>query len=111
MARRSSEQAEGDDGDRILVGLLRDREQRARSVRLLLAQATGHVKRRPLLRELLEREFGFVAPIKHIDHHFCHATSAYYTAGFPGAPSSRSTAEGTVSAPASTGSSTDASSI
>lgn len=40
-------------------------------------------KRPPLLRELLAREFELAAPIKHIDHHFCHATSAYYTAGFP----------------------------
>ena len=40
-------------------------------------------KRQPVLRELLQRDFGITAPIKHIDHHFCHATSAYYTAGFP----------------------------
>lgn len=39
-------------------------------------------KRQELLKELLQEEFGFTAPIKHIDHHFCHATSAYYTAGF-----------------------------
>jgi carbamoyltransferase len=29
--------------------------------------------------ELLEREYGITAPIKYYDHHYCHATSAYFT--------------------------------
>lgn len=40
-------------------------------------------KRRPMLRDLLAKDFGLTAPLEFIDHHFCHATSAYYTAGHP----------------------------
>ncbi len=41
-------------------------------------------KKRPeQLRALLRSDFGLTCPVQHIDHHFCHATSAYYTAGFP----------------------------
>lgn len=41
-------------------------------------------ERRPAqLATLLREDFGITAPIQHLDHHFCHATSAYYTAGFP----------------------------
>ena len=32
--------------------------------------------------ELLERQYGITAPIRYYDHHYCHATSAYYTSGF-----------------------------
>jgi len=39
-------------------------------------------KRRAELFELLKRDYGLQTAPVHIDHHFCHATSAYYTAGF-----------------------------
>jgi len=31
---------------------------------------------------LLSEEYGIAAPVTFYDHHFCHATSAYYTSGF-----------------------------
>jgi carbamoyltransferase len=34
------------------------------------------------LPQLLKQEYGIVAPIRFYDHHYCHATSAYYTSGF-----------------------------
>ena len=37
------------------------------------------------LRELLRTKFGLCCPVIFIDHHNCHAYSAYYTAGFPDA--------------------------
>jgi len=40
-------------------------------------------KRQAAVRALLRDEFGIGAPVRYIDHHFCHITSAYYTAGFP----------------------------
>ena len=55
-----------------------------------LAQAAYYKLKRKLtekrpteLAALLRSDFDITAPIEHIDHHFCHATSAYYTAGFP----------------------------
>ncbi len=39
-------------------------------------------KRRDSLYTLLRGEYGLQSRPRHIDHHFCHATSAYYTAGF-----------------------------
>jgi len=51
-------------------------------------QAHHAIKRR-LLRErtwrlpaLLKSEYGLQAPVRFYDHHFCHATSAYYTSSF-----------------------------
>ena len=38
--------------------------------------------RRQKLPEKLREEFGIEAPVRFIDHHLCHATSAYFTAGF-----------------------------
>ncbi|MCH7744810.1 MAG: hypothetical protein IIC84_01910, partial [Chloroflexi bacterium] len=38
-------------------------------------------KRRNGLTKILREEFGFDCPIKFLDHHYCHATSAYYTSG------------------------------
>lgn len=32
--------------------------------------------------ELLRAEYGINAPVKYYDHHFCHATSAYYTSNY-----------------------------
>ena len=39
-------------------------------------------KRRRGLQRVLREEFGFTCPIRFLDHHFCHATSAYYTSGY-----------------------------
>lgn len=39
-------------------------------------------KRKDLLYKLLREKFDLDNPPTHMDHHFCHATSAYYTAGF-----------------------------
>jgi len=39
-------------------------------------------KRLSQIPELLEREYGITAPVKYYDHHFCHATSAYYTSNY-----------------------------
>jgi carbamoyltransferase len=32
--------------------------------------------------ELLQSAYGITAPVRFYDHHFCHATSAYYTSNF-----------------------------
>jgi len=37
--------------------------------------------RRDALKRLLRREWGFTCPIKFIDHHLAHASSAYFTSG------------------------------
>jgi len=39
-------------------------------------------KRRSGLRKILREEFGFLCPVHFLDHHYCHATSVYYTSGF-----------------------------
>ena len=36
-------------------------------------------KRLIQIPELLEREYAITAPVKYYDHHYCHATSAYFT--------------------------------
>jgi carbamoyltransferase len=38
--------------------------------------------RRDALKRLLRREWGFTCPIKFIDHHLAHASSAYFTSGW-----------------------------
>jgi carbamoyltransferase len=38
--------------------------------------------RRAAIPRLLRERFGITAPVKFLDHHLCHAASAYYTAGF-----------------------------
>ncbi len=42
-------------------------------------------RRRARIRAVLRREFGFTAPVRFVDHHLAHATSAYYTSGFTNA--------------------------
>ena len=37
--------------------------------------------RRSQLKKILRQEFGLDCPVYFMDHHFCHATSAYYTSG------------------------------
>jgi carbamoyltransferase len=39
-------------------------------------------KRLIQIPELLKNEYGLTAPVKYYDHHYCHATSAYYTSNF-----------------------------
>lgn len=38
--------------------------------------------RRSALPQLLKKEFGIAAPLRFLDHHMCHAASAYFTSGF-----------------------------
>ena len=39
-------------------------------------------KRLAQIPEYLEREYGITAPVKYYDHHYSHATSAYYTSNY-----------------------------
>jgi carbamoyltransferase len=39
-------------------------------------------KRLLQIPELLKTEYGIAAPVKYYDHHYCHATSAYYTSNY-----------------------------
>ena len=39
-------------------------------------------KRLSQIPELLEREYAITAPVKYYDHHYCHATSAYFTSNY-----------------------------
>ena len=39
-------------------------------------------KRLAQIPEYLEREYGITAPVKYFDHHYSHATSAYYTSNY-----------------------------
>jgi carbamoyltransferase len=38
-------------------------------------------KRRKAIPAVLRSDFGITAPVKFLDHHLCHAASAYFTAG------------------------------
>jgi carbamoyltransferase len=39
-------------------------------------------KRLAQIPKFLEKEYEIVAPVKYYDHHYCHATSAYYTSNY-----------------------------
>jgi carbamoyltransferase len=39
-------------------------------------------KRLSQIPELLKTEYGISAPVKYYDHHYCHATGAYYTSNY-----------------------------
>lgn len=39
-------------------------------------------RRRNTLRRVLLSEFGIRAPVRFVDHHYCHATAAYFTSDF-----------------------------
>lgn len=39
-------------------------------------------KRLTQIPELLRTEYGIDAPVRYYDHHYCHATSAYYTSNY-----------------------------
>ena len=47
-----------------------------------LARKPAFAQRRRGLRRILRDEFGLTAPVHFLDHHFCHAASAYYTSGY-----------------------------
>lgn len=47
-----------------------------------LSRQPAFYKRRRELKKIFREEFGFSCPVHFLDHHFCHATSAYYTSGF-----------------------------
>ena len=47
-----------------------------------LLRQPAFARRRRELKTLLREEFGLACPVHFLDHHFCHATSAYYTSGF-----------------------------
>ena len=55
----------------------------------LWRQAVGSLRRMPTfrrrrnkLRRVLWNELGIKAPVRFVDHHYCHATAAYYTSDF-----------------------------
>ena len=57
--------------------------------RFQLAWRGHHQLKRLVFRErvrripqLLREDFGLTAPVQFYDHHYCHATSAYYASGF-----------------------------
>ncbi|MFV2006905.1 MAG: carbamoyltransferase C-terminal domain-containing protein, partial [Longimicrobiales bacterium] len=39
-------------------------------------------RRRSTVRHVLRSEFGIHAPVRFVDHHYCHAAAAYFTSGF-----------------------------
>ena len=44
--------------------------------------APTYMQRRKAIRRVLREEFDIQCPIKFVDHHFAHVTSAYFTSGF-----------------------------
>ncbi len=47
-----------------------------------LLRRPSFLKRRRALRRILREELGIAAPVQFVDHHYCHATSAYYSSDF-----------------------------
>lgn len=47
-----------------------------------LLRRPSFLKRRRALRRILLEELGITAPVQFVDHHYCHATSAYYSSDF-----------------------------
>jgi len=47
-----------------------------------LLRQPSYAHRRRALRRILRDEFGIRAPVQFIDHHYCHATAAYYSSDF-----------------------------
>ncbi len=45
-------------------------------------RSPAYIYRKIKIKEILRSEFNINAPIHYYHHHFCHATSAYYTSGF-----------------------------
>jgi len=46
---------------------------------------TAFRSRRRRIAQILRQEFGIICPIRFVDHHFAHLTSAYFTSGFENA--------------------------
>lgn len=55
--------------------------QSARQVYFKLKEKLTNSRHKKFL-ECLKNDFGIVAPISFLDHHLCHAASAYFTSGF-----------------------------
>ncbi|MBW2662683.1 MAG: hypothetical protein JRD93_12005 [Deltaproteobacteria bacterium] len=47
-----------------------------------LLRSPAYIYRKIKIKKILRSEFNINAPIHFYHHHFCHATSAYYTSGF-----------------------------
>lgn len=47
-----------------------------------LMRQPAYAHRRWSLRRVLRKEFDIEAPVQFVDHHLCHAASAYYSSGF-----------------------------
>ena len=47
-----------------------------------MLRQSSFAKRRSELERIFQEEFGFTCPVHFMDHHYCHATSAYYTSGY-----------------------------
>lgn len=47
-----------------------------------LVRQPAYAKRRRTLRRVLKNDLGIGAPVEFVDHHYCHATAAYYSSGF-----------------------------
>lgn len=47
-----------------------------------LVRKPAYARRRHLLPGILRKEFGITAPVRFVDHHYCHATAAYYSSDF-----------------------------
>ena len=41
-----------------------------------------YASRRSAIRRIFKQELGIGAPVRFVDHHLCHAASAYFTSGF-----------------------------
>jgi carbamoyltransferase len=63
------------------VSKLRNRVPGLDKIYYAVRQPAFAARRRGLER-ILREEFGFLCPIHFLDHHYCHATSAYYTSGY-----------------------------
>lgn len=47
-----------------------------------LIREPSYRRRRSELARIFREELGIQAPVRFVDHHYCHATSAYYSSGF-----------------------------
>lgn len=47
-----------------------------------VARQPAYRRRRKALASILENELGITAPVRFVDHHYCHATSAYFSSDF-----------------------------
>lgn len=45
-------------------------------------RSPAYASRRRQIRQILSREYGIDAPVRFVEHHYAHATSAYFTSNF-----------------------------